>query len=58
MASLKDVLTTLRRLDVGPEEIKISSDIYAYIIQKAEEIVAEEGEEDEEMRDTDRYLLG
>ncbi len=32
-------------------EIKISSDIYVCIIQKAGEIVAEEREEDEEMRD-------
>lgn len=54
MTTLRDALVALRRLDVGPEEIEISENIYHFIIQKAQEIVAEEAD-DEELTDNNLW---
>jgi len=56
MRTLGDVLIALRRLDIGPEEIKIPRDIYAYIVGEAERILGEDEEENDPMDIIDRHL--
>ena len=49
MRTLEDVLIELDKMDVSPDEIKISRAAYNYFIKKARDIVAaEEAEGDEE----------
>lgn len=47
MRTLEDVLRELDKMDVGADEIRISRAAYQYLIQKAEEVIAAEEEEED-----------
>lgn len=48
MATLADVYRRLDQMGVEPEEIRIPSSVFNYIIQIAEDILAEEDDTDDD----------
>ncbi len=48
MKTLQDVLQKLDEMEVNPDEVRISRAAFKYLLERAEEVITAEEEEDQE----------